>query len=133
MKKCSAEMSPDCPGHEWWERLSDCLTVALHATTDDGSTGNVDGFGLHVRLFIQETTETIDGCAYPDTVKVTIPAGTYRLLIEDDQGHVTVLDYDTAERAQAAFDLWEERYSAYLDAEEMRELNIVSSTGRIGA
>jgi hypothetical protein len=101
--------------------------------TADETTGNVDGFEIHVSLFIQDKAETIDACAYPETVKVTIPAGTYCLLIENSQGHVTMLDYDTADKAQAAFDLWDQQYSDWLDAEDARELSITSSAGRIGA
>lgn len=133
MNTCPIEISPDCPGHTWSEKLSTCLISALYSADADEVTGTVDGFGIHVSLFIQEKAETIDGNAYPETVKVTIPAGTYCLLIENSQGHVTMLDYDTADKAQAAFDLWDEQYSAWCDVEDARELSITSGTGRIGA
>lgn len=134
MNTCPVEISPDCPGHEGWERLSTCLISALYTATADGTTGNVDGFEIHVSLFIQEEAETID---HPTDnghdIEVTIPAGTYCLLIENSQGHVTMLDYDTADKAQSAFDLWDDQYSAWCDAEDARELSITSGTGRIGA
>lgn len=127
---CDADQVTGCPGHSWWEKLADCLTDALYGDTADQVTGTVDGFGMHVSLYMcpdEETVTTGEG------ITVTIPAGTFLLLIEDSQGHVTRLDYDTAEAAQNAFDLWEHQYGLFLDQADMREDVITSSTGRIGA
>lgn len=126
--RCPEDVSPDCPGHQGWERFAECLTEALYYSTDNGRTGNVDGFGWWVALFIQDTAETIDH----DDLKVTIPAGTYLIIRENDQGHIHVDEYETAEEAQAAFDDWEARYAAYLNEQDARELSITSSTGRVG-
>lgn len=131
MKTCDPSITPSCPGHESWENLSDCLTAALYGCTHDDSTGTVDGFGVWVGLVCQDLAETLDP-EMPDGVGVTIPAGTYCLIIETKSGSVTRLDYDTAEQAQAAFDLWEQQYEAYCEQVEYRENRITSSTGRVG-
>lgn len=131
MTVCDLAISPECPGHEGWQKFADCLTEALYSAGDDGSTGNVDNFGWHISLIVQDMAETIDA-AYDD-VKITIPAGTYCLIRTNDQGHVYRDTYDTAEDAQAAFDDWESRYGDYLAGLDAREYAIVSSTGRIGS
>lgn len=125
---CPADVSPDCPGHEGWERFSDCLTDALYHAKADDQTGDVDGFGWWIALFIQGKAETIDH----GDIKVTIPAGTCLIIRENDQGHIHVDEYESAEDAQSAFDDWEARYGAYLDECDARELGITSSTGRTG-
>lgn len=130
MHHCPKDISPDCPGHEGWQKFTDCLTEALYYADSDGTAGEVDGFGWYVSLFIQDTAETIDA-AY-DGVKVTIPASTYCLIRTNDQGHVYRDDYGTAEEVQEAFDAWDSDYSDWLEAEDMRELAITSGTGRIG-
>lgn len=125
---CPAEVSPNCPGHTVTEKYRDCLTAALIECPDD-TTGNVDGFGLWVGLVIQaEAIELPSGAGVP----VFIPADTYRLISEDNDGHVVSVEFQTAEGAQRAFDDWQDDYSAYLHAVDMREHAITSSTGRVG-
>lgn len=131
MTRCPESISPDCPGHEHWERFGDCLTTVLYRAECDDQTGNVDGFRQHAMLFIQTMDETIDP-VYPGDPKVTIPGGTFCLLITTEFGAVTRLDYDTAQAAQDAFDLIEQAYGLYCMEAEMREYAITSSTGRVG-
>lgn len=126
--RCPADVSPDCPGHGTWERLTSCLDEALYHHVDV-STGHVDQVGWWVGLAIQDEAETVD---LADGVPVTIPAGTYRLYRETEAGHVYVTAYDTAEDAQHAFDTWESAYGDWCHGEDMREARIVSSTGRTG-
>lgn len=128
-RRCEHEVSPQCPGHGWWEKFSDCLSEALYASTPNDQTGTVDGFGYWVALYVNDDRETIDG---PDGLKVTIPAHTYAVITEDDRGSIGFDTYPTVEGAQAAYDRWDAAYGAYLDASEYREYAITSSTGRIG-
>lgn len=125
---CPAEISPDCPGHQGWEKFPDCLSDALYHNDNDSETGTVDGFGWWVALYVQDMAETIDH----GDIKVTIPAGTFLIIRENDRGHIHTDEYDSAEEAQAAFDDWEARYGAYLDECDAYELGITSSTGRVG-
>ena len=123
---CDKAVSPMCPGHQGWEKWPDCLTPALwHA--NDGETGNSDCPIGFVVLIIQDKAETLDS----DECPVTIPAGTYMTIRENDQGHIKVTDYDTAQAAQDAFDQAVAAYDAFMWAQECRELDIISSTGRV--
>ena len=129
MRTCDPAISPDCPGHEpSKERFGDCLTEALWVGSADGQTGNVDGFGVYVAMYSCPNAETLDP-VMPDGPKVTVPAGTFCLITNDDQGNITRVDFPTDEALSEAFDRYEEAYSDYLD---VREFAITSSTGRVG-
>lgn len=123
---CEKAVSPKCPGHQGWEKWPDCLTPALWYA-NDGETGNCDSPVGFVVLIIQDEEESLSS----DECPVTIPAGTYMTIRENDQGHISVTNYDTAQDAQDAFDGAIEAYDAYMWAEEVRDLGIVSSTGRM--
>lgn len=126
--KCSLEVSPDCDGHEGWRKFSSCLAEVAYMYPDM-STGNVDGFGMWVGLMIQEKAEQVDMMG----IKVSIPAGTYAVVRENDRGFIGFEVFETAGAAQERFDAWESAYGAYEEACEHREHTITSSTGRIGA
>lgn len=126
---CPGEISPACPGHQGWEKLDSCLLAALYHADHDATCGDVDGFGWWSALIIQDKAETLESADCP----VTIPAATYWVIQENDQGHVYVCAFDTAEQAQTAYDAHEAAYGAWLDASDAREYAITSSTGRIGA
>lgn len=125
--KCDPTISPKCPGdHEpSKDKWPDCLTPALWFA-NDGETGDSDSPVGFVVLIIQDKAETLDS----DECPVTIPAGTYLTIRENDQGHITVTEHDTAQAAQDAFDQAVSAYDAYMWAEEVRDLNIIESTGR---
>jgi hypothetical protein len=122
---CPASVSPKCPGHQGWEKFPDCLTEALYAAPDE-TTGDVDGFGYWYGLVIQEKAETLES----DTCPVTIPAGTFWLISESNQGHVTVTEYLTAQEAQQAYDLADIAYGEWCAGQDYAEYSIVSSTGQ---
>ncbi len=126
---CPPEVSPGCTGHAVVDRFPDCLTEALFCSDFDAWTGSVDGFGTWVGLVIQHEAEDIMG---PGDCKVTIPADTYMVISATEHGHIRAESFPNAERAQAAYDDWEALYGRWLDASDMREVSIVSSTGRIG-
>jgi hypothetical protein len=127
--RCPVEISPECPGHEQWQKFKTCLITALYGDTFNYTTGTVDGFGRWVGLVIQDTAETVDTV---EGVPVTIPAGTYALLMEDDHGFIDWQTYTTAEDAQHAFDSWAEAYGLWCEAEDAREAEIMATSGRIG-
>jgi hypothetical protein len=129
LKHCDAEVSPRCPGHSTVDKFPDCLIEALYGGMFDEETGTVDGFDRWVGLIIQAEAETVDTVT---EIPVTIPAGTFLIITENDQGHIGVETYPTAEEAQSAFDEWERRYGLWCDAEEAREAEIMISNGRIG-
>jgi hypothetical protein len=124
-KHCDPAISPKCPGHESWERFTNCLIAALYHAPDT-ETGSVD-WRIWAGLVIQEQPETIPG-EYP----VTVPAGTYAMVTENDRGHVRFQTFDTAQAAQDAFDEIESTYGDWLSGNDFREYAITSSTGRIG-
>lgn len=126
---CPKEISPNCDGHAGVDKFDSCLVEALFYADHDAQTGDVDGFGRWVCLVIQDEAETLDSNR---DLPVTIPAGTYMVITTDDHGFVGYDVYESAQQAQEAFDGWEARYGAYLDAFEAREYVITSSTGRIG-
>lgn len=126
--KCSLEVSPDCDGHEGWRKFSSCLAEVAYLWPDD-ITGSVDGFGTWVGLMIQEKAERIEMMG----IDITIPAGTYAVVREDEQGFIGFEVFDTAEAAQDRFDDWSRAYGLYLADQEHAEHTITSSTGRIGA
>lgn len=126
---CPADMSAKCPGHAVVDKFPDCLTEAVYGGMFDEETGTVDGFGVWVGLVIQEVAETINNGT--DT-PVTIPAGTFLIVTENDQGHIWVDTYPTAEAAQSAYDTWERLYAEWSEVAEAREAAITSSTGRVG-
>lgn len=130
MTICDPAISPNCPGHKPVDKFRDCLTEALFYADHDATTGTVDGFGVWVGLIIQDMAETLDSTR---DLPVTIPAGTFLVLTEDDRGFVGVDQFDTAEDAQARFDTWEAAYGDYRAGQDAREYAIVSSTGRIGS
>lgn len=119
---CDKAIAPDCTGHQGWEKVPSCLVDALRMEPD-AQTGTVD-WDVWAGLIIQDKAETFDG--------VNIPAGTYMVITENDQGHVRWEQYPTAQAAQDAFDLIDNAYGDYLHARECREYAIVSSTGRTG-
>lgn len=127
--RCNGEVTPVCPGHSPLDKYPDCLTEALYGGMFDAETGTVDGFGMWVGLVIQTEAETVDG---GQGVEVVIPAGTCLIITENDQGHLTVTTYDTAEEAQSAYDEWERLYGEWCEVAEAREAMITSSTGRVG-
>lgn len=132
MRKCPETITDQCVGHDDRNRMPDCLTEALYTSGPDDQTGSVgNGFGVWVGLYVSEKAETIDP-ADPEGPTVTIPAGTFCLIVETESGRVTRLDYDSAAFAQAAFDLWESQYGNWQMEADMREFAITSSTGRIG-
>jgi hypothetical protein len=131
IKHCDPSVSPDCPGHYGWQKLGSCLIEALYGSTPDDVTGTVDGFGKWVGLFTQDQAETIDMLSDPGTIKVTIPAGTYGLLIEDEYGAVDWQEYTDAQAAQDAFDTWVIEYDRWDAEAEMREFSIVSSVAGV--
>lgn len=130
LKHCDAKVSPACPGHSVVDKFRSCLIDALYGATFNDTTGTVDGFGRWVGLVIQDAAETIHG--HSDGIPVTIPAGTYGLLFEDEYGFVDWQTYTSAEDAQHAFDRWAELYGLWCEAEEAREAEIMMSSGRIG-
>lgn len=121
---CPAEISPNCPGHEGWERFDDCLIAALYHAPDT-ETGSID-WRVWAGLVIQEQPETI-----PGECPVTVPAGTYAVITGNDQGHVHLHTYSSAQDAQDAFDEIESAYGDWLSGNDAREYAITSSTGRI--
>lgn len=127
MHTCPPEVSPNCPGHAGWQKFGTCLHEALHHADHDAQTGHCDGFGRWVGLIIQEESETLDSNR---DLPVTIPAGTFVLLHEDDAGFTLMEEFPTAQAAQAEFDAWEARYDAWQDAEDTREAQIIASQGR---
>lgn len=126
---CEAEVSPQCPGHKAVDKFPDCLTEALYGGFVDEQTGTVDGFGWWVALIIQNTAETVDTMV---DVPVTIPAGTFMVIVENDRGHIGVETFPTAEAAQACFDQWDTTYGEWLEIAEIREATIAASMGRVG-
>lgn len=125
---CAPGISPECTGHTPTDKYRECLVSALYGSHMDATTGTVDGFNRWVGLVIQAEAETVDDGDTP----VTIPGGTFGVLTEDDRGFITWDTYDTAEAAQGAFDDWELRYGLWCEAEEMREAEIMTTSGRIG-
>lgn len=124
--KCDPAISPMCPGHEGWEKWPDCLTPALwHAC--DAQTGTVESPIGYVVLIIQEKAESLDS----DECPVTIPAGTYMTIRENDQGHISVTSYESAQAAQDGFDEAERAYGDWSWEQDCRELDIIASTGRV--
>jgi hypothetical protein len=117
-----------CPGdHDASkDKWPDCLTLALWYA-NDSDTGNVDSPVGFVVLVIQEKAEYLDS----DDCPLVIPADTYMTIRENDQGHISVTQYDTAQAAQDAFDQAVADYDAYMWAEDCRDLDIIASTGRI--
>lgn len=111
-------------------KYNDQITRALHGETADDTTGDVDGFGYHVSLYLVEDTEWTYVPEYGTTVEV--PAGTYHVITEDNDGNVVRTSHLTAYDAQEDFDHWVDRYGAYLDESDTREHAITSSTGRVG-
>lgn len=120
---CDKAVSPQCPGHEGWEKFPDCLSRALYHAPDE-STGSVD-WDYWVGLVIQEQTETLDS----DTCPVTVAAGTYMTIAENDHGNITIRTYDTAHEAQAAFDESDIAYGEWLSGQDEREWHVMTSTG----
>jgi hypothetical protein len=131
LKRCDAEVSPKCPGHSPVGKFPDCLIEALYGGSFDEETGTVDGFNRWVGLIIQAEAETVDMDTVAE-IPVTIPAGTFLIITENDQGHIGVETYPNAEEAQSAFDEWERLYGLWCEAEEAREAEIMTSSGRIG-
>lgn len=128
LKHCEAGISPDCPGHASVDKFPNCLIGALYGNDADQTTGNVDGFGRWVGLYVDDQAVTV----HHGDILVTVPAGTYAVLTEDEHGFIGFDLYDTAESAQAMFDAWETDYGIYCDQADMHEYAITSSTGRIG-
>jgi hypothetical protein len=136
---CTDDISPDCPGHEGWQRITSCLTGALdQASTDaDASMGDVSELGWYVDMHAFDQAETLEY----DGVKVTIPANTYVILIHRDNGSVTRVTYQTRALLDEDWSVWAEDYRAWDDLQEQREQEasdareayITSSTGRIGS
>lgn len=129
---CPAEVSPDCQGHSWADKFTDCVTSALYGAVD-AETGSVDGWGLWVGLVIQTDPVELPGAHGP----VFIPGDTYRLISEDSDGRIVVATFETAAGAQQGFDDLDDAYGGYRrgmedHAVDMREKHITSSTGRIG-
>jgi hypothetical protein len=79
------------------------LAALLHQVTLDGwandSTGDTDQDGFHASLIIVEPAEQQD---LTDAFDHPIPAGNW-ILLEDDQGFVTVEQYPTARTARQGF------------------------------
>lgn len=127
--ECDPSVSPDCPGHSPTDKFPDCLIGALYFSGSDECTGDVDGFGWWVGLYLCEKAETIDDGT---GVKVAVPAGTYAVITEDDRGFIGFDLYSCAESAQRMFDAWEADYGLYCEQSDSREERITSSTGRVG-
>lgn len=125
--KCDPQISPNCPGdHEpSKDKWPDCLTPALWFYPDE-SVGDVDSPCGFTVLIIQEKAETLSS----DELPVTIPAGTYMTIRENDQGHIAVEAFESAQAAQDAYDKACQAYEAWSWAQECRELDIIESTGR---
>ena len=126
---CKLLTSVSCPGHQGWEKLPDCVIEALYGNDPDESSGTVDGFGTWFALYLVHEAEwlTVDG-----ERKVKVPAGTFVVLVENNQGSVTVLSFESAEQAQAEYDAWDVAYGDYLGGRDHSEYLIVAGTGRIG-
>jgi hypothetical protein len=124
-----------CPGHGVNDTLADCLTLALDNTRElcSDCTGNLDGFGLSVTLNLCPDAFTLTAKMTGLDYDVVIPADTYCLLVTNESGSVTRLDYDTAGDAQKAFEIYQEQYEAHMGTIDYRDAYITSSTGRIGS
>lgn len=128
MKFCDRKVTRWCPGHSSWEKFSDCVVESLMHADADEVTGTVD-WHVWAGLYLVEETESITG---RDGWSVDIPAGTYAVITENDQGHVHMATYPTAEQAQSAFDQIDRAYGLWCEAEDRREQEIMIMSGRIG-
>lgn len=121
---CDKAIAPDCTGHSAFTKWPDCVSEECWQYPDE-TTGNVDGFGYFVALIIQEKDETT-------SAGILVKAGTYLTIREDDQKFIEVLYWKTAQAAQDAFDRWESAYGDWCHGEDMREAQIMATSGRIG-
>lgn len=125
--RCPVEVAPGCGLHTPMDKWQSCLVRALFADPEE-QTGSVDGFGMWVGLNLIHDAVTLEDTWGP----VHVPANTFMLIGENNSGHISVVEFSTAEAAQEAFDDFEADYAAYLHGVETREYTIVSSTGRTG-
>lgn len=109
----------ECGGH--LSKFEDCRAEALDLMGSDFAedfTGETD-FEGHVMLFLFDTTETYDmseGDGGPRIVHV--PAGNY-ILHYASGGAVRLWEYPTRDQAVAEFTGYEDRYSDWLDEDQI--------------
>jgi hypothetical protein len=100
----------DVPGRYSHNR-DPALAELLHQVTlegwDNDSAGDLDQDGFHARLVIVEPAEQHE---LTDAFDHPIPAGSW-LLLEDEQGFVTLEDYPTPPAAREAFTRLQDDYA----------------------
>lgn len=125
---CPLLMSVACPGHSEREKFQSCLSEVAYRYPDEEA-GDVDVFGVWVGLMIQDEPIRV----HLGDIDVRIPRGTFAVVTENNQGHIGFTTYDTADRAQEAFDQWMYAYELYCAGRDYDDYMITSSTGRIGS